>query len=96
MSYMHEQVGRCDPGRLARWAKKRRVTRCLFNFFFGIESEIPLCCVIEYTIRNAGHPIKSFCVGNNACHANFAHCWFHRRYEHFHVVPRDYVTSSML
>jgi hypothetical protein len=41
---------KCGPGKIGYWLEDRN--RFLFNIFFGIKSRIPICCVIEWSIRS--------------------------------------------
>ena len=46
MSRMHK-VKWCEPSTFAK-----RLPKLLFDFVYGLESEIPFCCAVEFTIRS--------------------------------------------
>jgi hypothetical protein len=63
---------------------RSRVIQFLAHLTYGLRSNIPLCCALEWTYRNiVRHETEMgyrFCNRQRTgCRANFVHCWFHRR-----------------
>jgi hypothetical protein len=70
------QVKRCDPSRFAQC-----LPAILFNFVYGLESDIPLCCVIEYCFRYhvLGQLVAAYVHKlGHTYDAEFAPCVIHR------------------
>lgn len=51
----------------------------LASFIYGLESDIPVCCAFEYSIRS--HKFKSSCREYRH-HPHYFHCFLHRYTEH--------------
>lgn len=86
MPLLHELPTTCNPSKFAR-KLCRPGLMWAYHIVFGLESNIPKCCIIAFTLRNFRKYKYSPCYGNHACHAEFSHCWFHRRKDHLHIVP---------
>lgn len=79
----------CRPPKLALKFRKER-TMVVFHLIYGLESRIPLCCILAFCARHLFmEDSTSPCHGNWSCRAHYSHCWLHRRTDHYHAVPQS-------
>jgi hypothetical protein len=71
------RVKNCPPSKLCRFVSRCFRSRRLHDLIYGLESNIPLCCVLHYTFGSTDGLSKDF-----SFRESFNPCLFHR-----HVKP---------
>lgn len=68
------------------WIRAGRIKSAIAHFFFGLRSEIPWCCSLEWSLRHViGQRLITEIVGcqkNKGCTSDFVHCAYHRHKFH--------------
>lgn len=80
---MRTEPKKCRPSKLAMMFPRT----AWFHFFYGIESRIPICCVVAFCFRHI-LGIRNHCKPPH--YAQFAHCWIHRITEHRKPAHREW------